>query len=392
MVARVLYVEVNEDGTVGGSHRALFDLVRRLDRSRFWPVVAFYQANPYAEVLRALGVEVWVLDELRKIELRNLRRGSRVARSFGYAAAIVRRWRLLREEQIDLVHLANTPFVGLDDWLPAARAARVPVASFAMGLAPSRVSWLQRVLVRSYDRVLPVSIHTASEMARCGVPSSRMVVTYLGVDPTEILARVTEPRDVVRRRLGFSDADVVGLMIGNLRRWKGQHVVVEALSGLCGLARDRFRLVFVGGTSASDSEYSEILERRARESGVPVMFLGSRTDVPNLLNAADIAVHASIHAEPFGLVVTEAMALGKAVIASRMGGPGEILADGSGRLFDPLNPGELASILGELILSPHERARLGRAAMARVGQFTVDRMVKSVESLYSELIPASRAK
>jgi hypothetical protein len=59
---RILYIEANEDGTVGGSHRVLFDLVCNLDRTQYEPVVLFYQDNAYASRLRALGVDVVVLE------------------------------------------------------------------------------------------------------------------------------------------------------------------------------------------------------------------------------------------------------------------------------------------------------------------------------------------
>jgi hypothetical protein len=57
---RILYIELNTDGTAGGSHQCLFDLVRHLDRDRFTPVVLFYQDNRFATMLRELGVEVHV--------------------------------------------------------------------------------------------------------------------------------------------------------------------------------------------------------------------------------------------------------------------------------------------------------------------------------------------
>ena len=67
---RVLLIECNEDGTIGGSHQALFDLVRSLDKARYEPVVLFYQSNIYEEKLRALGIEVHSFEEVRKRELR----------------------------------------------------------------------------------------------------------------------------------------------------------------------------------------------------------------------------------------------------------------------------------------------------------------------------------
>ncbi|HWC29103.1 MAG TPA: hypothetical protein VG845_03375, partial [Dehalococcoidia bacterium] len=94
---RILYIEANEDGTVGGSHRVLFDLVCNLDRTRFEPVVLFYQNNVYVSRLRADGVDVLVLEEVRARERAIRRGGGRLAKLWENFATIVRRFRFLRQ-------------------------------------------------------------------------------------------------------------------------------------------------------------------------------------------------------------------------------------------------------------------------------------------------------
>jgi hypothetical protein len=124
-MSRILLVENNEDGTVGGSHKIQADLVTRLSRE-FEPVVLYYQDNLWAERLRAAGLEVHTWDEVRRREKQEYAARGKVGTLVTLANAIAFRRRFIREQGIALVHLNNSPFNGLDDWLPAARLAGVP--------------------------------------------------------------------------------------------------------------------------------------------------------------------------------------------------------------------------------------------------------------------------
>ncbi|HEX2781394.1 MAG TPA: glycosyltransferase, partial [Gemmatimonadaceae bacterium] len=125
-VRRILYVEACEDGTVGGSHQALYDLVRMLDRRRYEPVVLFYQTNRWVEPIRALGVEVILFDEERRREKAPHLARDLPGRVRSVIAAPFLRAALLRRLSIDLVHLNNSPAEGYEDWLPACRLVGVP--------------------------------------------------------------------------------------------------------------------------------------------------------------------------------------------------------------------------------------------------------------------------
>jgi glycosyltransferase involved in cell wall biosynthesis len=117
-----------------------------------------------------------------------------------------------------------------------------------------------------------------------------------------------------------------------------------------------------------------------------VRFLGERTDAAEIMAAADIVLHASTSPEPFGLVLIEAMLLGRPVVASALGGPLEIVTPGAGLLFDPTQPEALAAILARLAADPVLRAQLGEAGLRRAGEFTVARTAGAIEVLYDELL------
>ena len=384
---RVLLVEVNEDGTVGGSHRGLVDLALGLDRRAFEPVVLFYQHNRHVDALRAAGLEVVIWDEVRAFERGVRASGSRVARWTDAARAIGRRRRVLRELRIALLHMNNSLAVGYDDWLPAAKSLGIPSVTFAMGdaeLPERRARWAAPF----WDHVIAISDYMRRAVLDSGVAPDRVSLAYLGVDPAVLMAAATTPRAAIRRSLDVPDDEVLVVMVGNIRDWKGQHVLVEALSLVPEAVRSRLHVRFIGAATEADRAYVARVEATIERHGLAgqVRLVGPSSDVASVLAAADIAVHASTMAEPFGLVVPEAMALGIPVIASRFGGPGEVVTPGCGRLHDPAAPAELAAALTELGVSPGLRRELGDEARRRVGEFSVDAMVAGVRGVYTRLL------
>ncbi len=126
--------------------------------------------------------------------------------------------------------------------------------------------------------------------------------------------------------------------------------------------------VLVGSAMFGEDDYEAELRRQVERLGLVdrVRFAGFVEDVGSELDEADCVVHASVIAEPFGQVVVEAMAAGRAVIASDLGGPREVVTDGvDGLLCPPDDPAALAERLVRLARDPELRAALGRAAVVR---------------------------
>lgn len=384
---RVLLAELNFDGTVGGSHQALVDTVRNLDRARYAPVVLFYQTNRWVEVLRAEGVEVHCWDAIFQAEREVFIAGGIAAKALEHVRAVWRRWRFLRAQRIGLLHLNNSPWVGYDDWLPAGRLAGIPCVANGMGDVPGARGWRRR-LAASYDHVLPCSDMIAVAHRRDGVPADRITTVHLGVHLAQFRARVRRARDEVRASLGVAPDEVLAVMVGNVRAWKGQHVVVEALVRMRPELRARLRVVFVGAVRPEDAEYHAAMERRLAEAGITdrATFIGGRTDIPDLVNAGDATIHSSTHPEPFGIVIIEGMALGKAVLAANAGGPREIFPDGEGFLHDPADPSELAAGLERLVADPAWRREMGERALRRAEVFDVPLMVQKIEGVYRRVL------
>jgi glycosyltransferase involved in cell wall biosynthesis len=385
---RVLLVEINEDQTVGGSYQALFDLARLLDRREFEPVVLFNQNNVFVPRLLALGIEVHLFEAERAIERSVHLGGRRLLKIREIGRAVGRRRRFLTSQRIDLLHLNNHPVFTCDDWLPAARLAGIPCIVNAMGEAPWERRLIKRLLVRNYDQVIAISDHMRRRMHELGIADRRITTVHLGIDASAYRSRVRRTPSEVRREAGVDPGKVLAVMVGNIRHWKGQHVVLQALSGLLPEIRDRLKVLFVGATAPADESYAASLREAVRQGRLEemVQFVGSREDIPDFVNASDLCLHASVIPEPFGLVIVEAMALGRTMIAAGTGGPAEILTPQSGVLYDPTRPEELTAALSRLVTDHELRERLGREAVRRVEEFSLQRNVAGNTRVYRDLL------
>ena len=389
---RILFIEPNDDGTVGGSHQVLYDLARGLDGTGYQPVVLFNQQNSFVARLRASGIEVHVFDGPWTRERTVIRTGNRIRQAAMLLEAIARRARFLRRHDIALVHVNGTPQTAQDDWLPAARLTRTPIiATCAGNLSFDVASRLELRLMRAFDRVLPVSEHVAAQARRFGYDASRITMIHPGIDLDALRARLSRDPATVRRELVVDAETMLVSMVGNLRRWKGQHVAIEALARMAPSDRMRVKLIFAGSASPADRGYEEELHQLVARHSLQrqVTFLGRRDDAAEIMAASDVVLHASIDPEPFGLVLLEGMALGRAVVASANGGPAEILDDASGLRYPPGDADSLADHLRILLADPTLRRSMGEAGRRRAEQFAIGRTVRAAVAVYGEVLDAT---
>lgn len=387
---RTLHVEAAEDGTFGGSYRSLTDLVRGLPEQGVEPTVLFYTGNPLVEELRDAGVEVIVWDAPRRRErvLRN--NAGRMRRYVDALGAIWRRRRLLASRPVDLVHLNNSPLTGFDDWLPAARSLGIPCVASKRDFSYTIPGPLASRASRFYARVIPVSRHVATSPVTTSLPEDRVQVIYNGID----LSRVPAPSDragvrsALRKELGIPEHEFVAVMAGTIRWWKGQVQVVRAVAALPDDLRRRMKLLLAGGWGEDDQDYADEVKAAIQEHGLAgeVVMLGHRPDVLDLFCAADVAIHASVRPEPFGLVLVEALGTGTPVLAANAGGPVEILARGGGLLHDPQDPAQLAGCLQRLMTQPGLLEEKTREAEAAAGHFSIERTRDRMASMYRQVL------
>ena len=213
----------------------------------------------------------------------------------------------------------------------------------------------------------------------------------LGVALAADVSRFSEaakhsPADT-RRRLGLEpDRPLVGI-VGRLQRWKGMHVYVEAMSSVLKDVPD-CQGVIVGGKHHLEPDYADWLAERLQAFGVSnqVRMVGVQRNVPEWMQAMDVVVHAS-EREPFGIVVVEAMALGKPVVATRPGGPEEIIThDSDGQLVTWNKPDEMAEAILKYLRDPEWARSVGQRARQRSGGYAMEKFAERVGNALRKLL------
>lgn len=379
----ILLVEVNLDTTVGGSHHCLLELVRSLPAEEFRPVVVFYRAHQLVPEFEKICA-VKILEKPRGFILAEtfpnlaarlpgpvLRVALMLQRLFNliiYSSAFfLRALRLARSERAVHIHLNNAPTLNV--WILAALLLRIPCTAHLRGFWYPR-RW-QEPFTAAYRSVLAIS-HSVLEHLETNRRFPRAAVIHDGIDVDAVrrsasagAARVA--LEVQAMRSG--SAPLLGLS-GNITRWKGQHVALEAVQ----LLRRKFPgilLLVIGDVAHTleDERYMSQLRNfvEVNEMGNNVRFLGYRDDVPALMAAVDIVLHTSVDPEPLGRVILEGMSLEKPVIATRHGGPCEIIEhEISGLLINPDDPRELAEAVTRLAEDRWLAQRLAEQGLARV--------------------------
>lgn len=217
----------------------------------------------------------------------------------------------------------------------------------------------------------------AAMMLRESIPASRITTVRNGISPLE------EPDAQrcrkLRREWNFADHQPLIVTVARLAAEKGLSCLLQSLVSV-GKTHPEARFIVVG-----EGPMQEQLHREAKSLGVweRVVFTGFRRDAKDIIAAGDIFVLPSL-AEPFGLVLLEAMALRKPVIATRAGGPLEIVAEEeTGLLVPPDDPNALARAIQQLLSHPTAAATMGQAGRTRFEHhFTARQMAQATRAVY----------
>jgi D-inositol-3-phosphate glycosyltransferase len=253
---------------------------------------------------------------------------------------------------------------------------------------PGRVA-AERAVATRVDRVVATCTDEVFELARLGAPRRRATVVPCGVDTTAFSPEGPVFPRSERQRL---------VVLGRLVRRKGVDEVIAALRRLPGVE------LLVAGGPAGATEGSATLEadpdaRRLRQAAAAagvadrVRLLGAvaRADVPALLRSADAVVCVPWY-EPFGIVPLEAMACGRPVVASAVGGIQDTVVDQvTGLLVPPRRPDALAAALRTMLATPTRALAFGIAGRDRVlARYGWDRVADCTLAVYEEVV-AERA-
>ncbi|MBW3225632.1 glycosyltransferase family 4 protein [Marinobacter adhaerens] len=353
----------------GGAETVFINLLRELEQTDFRNVV----------VLRGQG---WVADQVRGLGITPLFIDSKGSFNLGYIR-ILRR--LLRDEQVDLIHghlLGSNVYGAL-----LAMICRKPmIATFhgAVDVASGERFLRAKFFIIGWgaSAIVCVSKRLQEELReRSPLPADKLELIYNGVDPELFcMAQAMGLREV----LGLPPEAKLVVSIGNIRPAKGYEHLVDAAVAMA--ARDSLvHFVVVGHQRASLFEKLEAQIAKAPEQP-NIHWLGFRQDVVTILRQADIFLLPST-SEGFSISTVEAMMAGVPIIATRSGGPEEIVADGkTGILIPTRDPNAIADAIERLGDSALRDTLTAKARAEALQRFSLASMLRSYKRLYERLI------
>jgi glycosyltransferase involved in cell wall biosynthesis len=367
---RIRVVELLATGTNGGAQEHVFNLVSRIDRSRYDVSVLALSGGAGVRRIERTGISVCVLDEMSDEEA--------VEAVASHLAAV----------NADVVHnhMYRAEVVGTQAaWALAAAGRRRPLVVGTVHSSRVRSEEdreLLRRLTPKMDHLIAVSRAIVRKLEDEGRVAAPISLIYNGVD----LARYDEPEVCCTLQAEYgipAGAPVVGV-VARLEPEKGHPTLLDAWP-LVLASVPNAHLLIVG-----EGSQREVLEEQAANLA-SVHFTGRRDDVPAVTAALDVAVLPS-YREAQGLSILEAMALARPVVASAVGGIPEMVEDGrTGLLVPPRDPAALAAAITRLLLDHPFADTLGKAGKDLVHErFCVELMVRAVESIYDEAVADER--
>jgi glycosyltransferase involved in cell wall biosynthesis len=271
-----------------------------------------------------------------------------------------------------IVHL-NTSALLVGTILGRPGGARVVWHVHEIVIRPRLLSWVFRLApTLTADRVVAISRAVRDHISPGGLGRRKVTIVWNGI----------EDRPAVALQVG---AAPVVAFIGRLNRWKGYEVFVEAVARIAPQF-PRTRFMVAGDPPPGEEWRTNALINWLARLGIAdrIEMVGFQRDVRALLDRISVVVTPSTWPEPFGLVTLEAMAAGRAVIASAHGGALDLIEEGSsGLLIPPGDPHALATAITTLLNDPALRIRLGTAARHRAQtNFSSDGFVSGIERVY----------
>lgn len=297
--------------------------------------------------------------------------------------------RLVRERAIDIVH-AHDYKTDLLAFLLSRSLGIVPLATVHNWSGVSRRErlyyWFDKRLLARFPGLVAVSKKVRDQLVRAGAAAARIRVIRNGIDPT---AYRRDPGRVksARTALGFTAADLVIGSVGRIEMEKRYDLLLDA----CARLRQRrpgLRLIIAGaGTQRS------ALARQAEQLGVPCKLPGHCDDVLSLYHALDLFVQSSDD-EGTSNALLEAMALEVPIVATAVGGTGELIEDGvHGLLIPPGEASMLADAMERALADREASGRRSAAARQRVErELSFDARTHAVEAFYEELMSRRAAQ
>jgi len=376
MAINILFVTASPGHVFGGGKQAFYNLISRLDRRRFNPLVAAAPTGRYAEMLREVGVRLIPLAMNNRFDLR-----------IPYRLA-----RIVREHAVTILHSHGGGradfFVHLTSKLVNIPVKITTVANLVerwFDVNPMQLCVYKKIqskTEKTFDHFICVSDYLADHLIRQhGLDRTKINTIYNGVDLDYYEGTPDYPK-IKNEFLQRGERILIGA-VGRLAAEKGLEYLLTAIPKVL----KRFpeaRLLLVG-----DGPLRTDLERIVIDLDLTgkVTFVGFRSDIKEILSSLDILVLPSL-LEGFPMIILEAMAMAKPIVASDIPGIREQIIDGKNGILVPIKDSNtLAAAIINILADRKAAENVGLAARKTVDEkFSIERMVAETESLYLSLL------
>ncbi len=383
--SNILYLDSGSG--IGGGQRSLLLLLNLLDKDRFTPFVGCLGDSAFAtEVAKTEACVVPLslpaahnkTDKVKRFTFSDLLEDIQQLR------VILQLHRVVKRHAIDLIH-ANSLSVALLGGI-VARLNRIPILMHKRYATSYGV--LDRLCERLLHRVILVSEATRWDFAS----AAKQTLIYNGVDLDAFQASPKEVKALRTELFGnTSDASILAGVVTRITPEKGIHFLVRAMAELKG--KTAIKLLIVGGPYfQKDVDYMDELKQEVADRGLEdsVIFTGFLLDTRIVTSLLDIVLVPSIIPEACPRTIIEAMAVGKPVIATPLGGSKELVTSNTGILVSPEDASAIAEAIIALASDREQLTAMGQAAHTRaVELFSSKKNTALTEAVYTELLMAS---
>lgn len=379
---KILFVHDNTG--LGGSEKSLLYLIRNLNRERFSPIVVLPDDGFLFKQLDSSGIDV------RLLEIKRLRKTLNPIKLFLYLLHLIRvayQLRLLiNADRVSAIHANSLSAQIQTNFIKGTKD--IPKIWNVRDIFPNHliIRLSARYAASCATRIIAISKAVKNNLRRMGLSEEKIVVIYNGIDLEEVTT-VSCSSDTVRRvfKVG-KDSCIIG-MIGSISYSKGHDIFIQAAQLMLKEFPDLL-FVIVGGYFPENALYYQEMRELVEKLHIKdkVLFLEPVEEIEEIISCLDIVVNMSREREGLGRSILEGMALGKAVVGTKVGGIPELVDSDCGILIDSANVSELAEKLCLLIEDKNLREEMGRKGREKVERsFDIKSKARELEEVFDSV-------
>lgn len=388
---KILYIEANRDGTVGGSYYSLLYLVQGLDKTKYEPHIWFCQDNFLVPEFKKVTPHIYINNFGPSVSSPLEHINDFIKWPYRFFTKIILKQfklkRIINKIKPDLIHL-NNGYAAMHEWMLAGYLHNIKTVAHDRGTRYP-CSFQTKLFVRFLDAIISVSDSYKKNVVMQNLKVKRLYRVYNGLDLEKIVNKSdVKNKYICKKEFGIVDNKPVVGIIGNIDKWKGQYVVLRAIKEVK-KKHPEIKCLIVGKVALRSGNYKQELDKYIIDNDLKenIIFTGFRNDVPDILSLLDIMIHASIEPEPFGRVILEGMAAAKPIVATNSGGTPEQIIDGETGILVPMNDsGKMADAIIYYLSDMKMAKEIGEKGRQRLIEiFSIKKMAEETEKVYEDI-------